>query len=292
MARRTSPSSPCSAPPAAPIARASGPAFCSTISRRKAAPAGAMRACPTRSGSSPAPRAAWSPAPISSRSPPRAASRAWSRRSKPTFSASRRRERRIAAPYPIPRDSLTPVVQRLVRDDLPSILRPGRPATDRGRSLEDQWATLDRSFKEIAEAERVGRAPSIIVSPMLVESGAPAFFTNLDLGELRERSLGLEERTPISTASRSSCSTPSPRRGPALTLATAVRLNATFPYVSPAVSLPTIPAPARRRRRLLRQLRRRPRHRLPADAQREGVDSGELLRRRRASGPRLPQRPA
>ena len=145
--------------------------------------------------------------------------------------------RRIA----IPRDSLTPVAQRLVRGDLPRILLPGRPATDRGRALDAQWATLARSFAAVAPAEREGRAPSIVFSPMLVESGAPAFVTNLDLTELRRRSLGREDRETDINRESVELFDAFPQVWETLTMATVVRLNATFPYVSPAVSLPTIP---------------------------------------------------
>jgi hypothetical protein len=116
------------------------------------------------------------------------------------------------------------------------------PHTDRGRVLEDQWSTLRATFSDIAEAERVGRAPSIIFSPMLVESGAPAFLTNLNLREMRERSLGFDEAPQLDLDKESvELFNAFPYAANAMTLATAVRLNATFPYVSPAVSLPTIP---------------------------------------------------
>ncbi len=87
---------------------------------------------------------------------------------------------------PIPRDSLTPVARQMVRGDLPAILRRGRPKTDRGRALEAQWTTLKRSFRSLVEAERAGRAPSIIVSPMLIESGAPAFLIDIRMDAVAE----------------------------------------------------------------------------------------------------------
>ena len=142
---------------------------------------------------------------------------------------------------PIPRDSLTAVAQRIVRGDLPRVFLPGRPATDRGRVLDRQWRTLAVSFADLAPAERDGRAPSLIISPMLVESGAPAFLSNLDLSAMRRRSLGLEDAETDINRESVELFEAFPDAWSAMPVATAVRLNATFPYVSPAVSLPTRP---------------------------------------------------
>ncbi|TVQ53573.1 MAG: hypothetical protein EA355_13205 [Rhodobacteraceae bacterium] len=142
---------------------------------------------------------------------------------------------------PIPRDSLTPIVQQMVRKDMVSVFLPFRPAFDRGRALDCQWRTLQRSFADVRAAEAEGRAPSLIISPMLVESGAPAFLSNLDLKPLRERTL--PEGADKALVNRESVELfdAFPEAHATLSLATAVRLNATFPYVSPAVSLPTRP---------------------------------------------------
>src|SRR5690606_38473534 len=82
--------------------------------------------------------------------------------------------------HPIARDSLSPVVHRLASRDLLQLVTPWRPQHDRGRTLDAQWATLGRSFASLRDAEAEGRAPSIILSPMLVETGALALFSNLD----------------------------------------------------------------------------------------------------------------
>src|SRR5690606_35641778 len=74
--------------------------------------------------------------------------------------------------HPIARDSLSPVVHRLVTRDLGHLIAPWRPRNDRGRVLDRQWGTLARSFAAIRGAEAQGLAPSIILSPMLVETGA------------------------------------------------------------------------------------------------------------------------
>lgn len=143
--------------------------------------------------------------------------------------------------HPIARDSLSPVVHRLASRDLLQLVTPWRPVSDRGRTLDGQWATLARSFASLRDAEAEGRAPSIILSPMLVETGALALFSNLDLTALRRR--GLPPNAGPGDENKSSVEVfrAFPGAHAAMALATAVRLNATFPYVSPAISLPTRP---------------------------------------------------
>ena len=149
----------------------------------------------------------------------------------------RGRRRRI----PIPRDSLSTVIQRFIRRDMLGAFKPGVRPIDRGVMLENQWLTLRRSFAAIAAGEAAGLCPSIIFSPMLIETGSVAFISNLDLTELRKLRLqpgeGMEALNDHSVELFDAF--PSARE--TLTLATAVRLNATFPYISPAISLPVIP---------------------------------------------------
>ncbi len=155
--------------------------------------------------------------------------------------------RHMAAPdgddrnHPIARDSLSPVVHRMVSRDLLQLVTPWRPLSDRGRTLDRQWATLGRSFASLHGAEAEGRAPSIILSPMLVETGALALFSNLDLTAIRRR--GLPPTAAPGDENKSSVEVfrAFPGSHAAMDIATAVRLNATFPYVSPAISLPTRP---------------------------------------------------
>lgn len=156
----------------------------------------------------------------------------------------RGRRRRI----PIPRDSLSAVVQQFIRRDLPLAFWPGRRLVDRGVMLENQWLTLRRPFGEIAASEAQGLCPSIVFSPMLIETGSVAFVSNLDLTAMRELRLQPHERTLPPDQKRSALNRHSvevfdafPAAQDTLTLATAVRLNATFPYVSPALSLPVVP---------------------------------------------------
>ena len=154
---------------------------------------------------------------------------------------------RMAAPdgddrqHPIARDSLSPVVHRLASRDLLQLVTPWRPQHDRGRTLDAQWATLGRSFASLRDAEAEGRAPSIILSPMLVETGALALFSNLDLTALRRRGLPPNARPGDENKSSVEIFRAFPGSHAAMDIATAVRLNATFPYISPAISLPTRP---------------------------------------------------
>ncbi len=145
---------------------------------------------------------------------------------------------------PIPRDSLTPVVQRLLRQDFPRIFWPARIRRDRGHLLDEQWQTLHLSFAELADSERAGKATSVILSPMLAESGAPAFFSNLSLTAIRARGIGASEGRTRDDINKESVEVFEvfPRAHREMKLATAVRLNATFPFVSPSISLPVRPS--------------------------------------------------
>jgi hypothetical protein len=128
------------------------------------------------------------------------------------------------------KDCLAPVVRQLVLVDIPSIFWWWAPRTDRGRVLEAWWTSntdggLAQAFSELATGERDGWRPSLIVSPTIVEGGSRLLISNLDLEglgggyELFRDFPGLD-----------------------LKLCTALRMNAAFPYVTPAVNLPTTPA--------------------------------------------------
>ena len=131
-------------------------------------------------------------------------------------------------------DSLTPVVREMVVGDLPFALADVRRRRDRGRALEQAWvantrrspeSAIGQPLRELSEGEWEGWRPSLIVSPTLAGQGRPLLISNLQLGALGG---GLELFTLIPSAEK-------------LTVATALRLNAAFPYVSPDVPLPTDP---------------------------------------------------
>ena len=60
----------------------------------------------------------------------------------------------------------------MVQRDIPMIVCPiAYQKVDRGVVLENQWKTLAIPFVHLYEEEKQGRRPSIVVSPMVIESG-------------------------------------------------------------------------------------------------------------------------
>ena len=131
-------------------------------------------------------------------------------------------------------DSLSAIAQQLVQKDLFNTFRPGRALSDRGRTLDEQWGKLNVTFEQQRAEEEAGRRPSLILSPMIAETGQPLLISNLDLtGISGTGAAGAQQTLDLFKA------LPDASRG--LTLATAVRMSATFPLITPSVSLPTIP---------------------------------------------------
>jgi hypothetical protein len=144
------------------------------------------------------------------------------------------------------RDSLTPVITQMILSDLPAVFSPARQSDDRGRVLERVWeervAGNDRNvevagspargagdglgveFSTLAPGERDGWRPSLIISPMILEGNDRLLITNLNLEGMAD---GLEFFRHFHNAH--------------LKVSTALRMNAAFPYVTPAVKLPTNP---------------------------------------------------
>ena len=137
-------------------------------------------------------------------------------------------------------DSLSPVVQRLVQRDVPLIFWPrSYQATDRGTVFEDEWTLLKNTkFVDLRTKEMDGSIPSLIVSPMIIETGSRLLISNLDV-----------DAVAAPTAGSKIAYVPSGRvffrRFPgaqqSFMLKTAARMSASFPYVLPAVNLPTDP---------------------------------------------------
>ena len=154
------------------------------------------------------------------------------------------------------RDFLTPATHTLVNHDLVSLFVPVTQDYDRGQALEDALKVAFRGqlhvpFVELRPGEAAGWRPSLIFAPMLVEDGRQLFISNLGLRSVTQnRAFVLGE---------SDTKAPTDPEGFALlsregveffklfpdatqfTLATAARMSASFPYVMPAVSLPTNP---------------------------------------------------
>ena len=132
-------------------------------------------------------------------------------------------------------DSLEPAARKLIFGDLSPL--PFRAWADRGYALERAWEdrtkVLGSTFADLWAGEKEGWRPSLVVSPVIVEDGRRLLISNLDLEALTKPGHGdsvsaLELRRMIPGAER-------------LRLSSAVRMSASFPYVTPAVELPTIP---------------------------------------------------
>ena len=152
-------------------------------------------------------------------------------------------------------DSLTPVVRHLVTADLPRAFWPWRQKDDhdRGVELEQLWETLATTFDQMKDGERAGWRPSLVISPMIVEVGRRLLISNLDLGIVA----AIGGRLPITMSTTAGAAAavvarlyarsaaeffrifPNARKD--FRLQTAIRMSATFPLASPAVSLPTDP---------------------------------------------------
>lgn len=154
-------------------------------------------------------------------------------------------------------DWLTPLVERLVTNDVPGFLSPFPSPTDRGVALEQAWSKgldgdLDMTFADLADRERAGWCPSLAFSPMMIEDGRRLLVSNLDLRHPASNDghlLGYGEDVPPALADLNRNYSHDalelfrlfPRSRDRFTVATAVRMSASFPYLSPAVPLPTKP---------------------------------------------------
>jgi hypothetical protein len=174
----------------------------------------------------------------------------------------------------IGQDALTPISQRLLFFDLPGAFLPGGSQYDRGLALEQAWdgyldGALEKPFEQLAPGEAEGWRPSLVLSPMLVEDGRRLLISNLYLRPLVEttgRFLTADPSGASGTTTATMDGSPGvnrpkggfqkdprysltaleffqlfPDRWSRFKLATAVRLNASFPYASPVAALPTNP---------------------------------------------------
>ena len=127
---------------------------------------------------------------------------------------------------PLPRQTLSAVAQHTLENDLPSIFWGGWTGIDRGKVLEGQWLQLR---KPVSFLGSVIFRPSIIFSPMIVDSGKQLLISDLDLSRLA----AVKNREAVELFAHF------PEVRETFNIRTAVRMQATFPYISPAVSLPT-----------------------------------------------------
>jgi hypothetical protein len=154
---------------------------------------------------------------------------------------------------PLPRDSLSDVLQQLAACDILHTIVPVSfkgdtitppeisCASDRGRTLQSHWATLDQSFAKHAAAVKDGLAPSIIFSPMIAETGQPLLISDLDLKNIEAEEPPNESTNRYNRQHKLEFFKVFPRSFDKFTLQTAARINAAFPIISPAVVLPIDP---------------------------------------------------
>jgi hypothetical protein len=147
-------------------------------------------------------------------------------------------------------DYITPLAGELFFRDLPGMFSPWPRSQDRGRRLEQEWGRrmpgLTLTFDRLAALEKEGRCPSLIFSPMMVEDGRRLLISNLDLRYVASNDGNLVEQQAPPTLRKFSRSARElfrlhPEAASRLSVATAARLSASFPYFTPAVHLPTWP---------------------------------------------------
>jgi hypothetical protein len=151
-------------------------------------------------------------------------------------------------------DHLSPLMHRWMFHDLPIYLLAPHTYADRSQVLEDDLNSalkkapnagpvLDQGFGDLRALEGQGRLPSLVFSPMTVEDGRRVLISNLDLHYMTETLLdpgkGTDKSTRLSTSALELFKL-FPEAG-SFKLGTAARLNAAFPYFSPACELPTRP---------------------------------------------------
>ena len=168
-------------------------------------------------------------------------------------------------------DYLSPITRQYILRDLPFAIFPWRQSYDRGHALEDamvhggKLTELGSTFSQLLDAESQGQIPSLVFSPMLVEDGRRLLISNLELDDLTTidgENLLSESRSEIVKLIESETQkTLKPRENlefrkinaisaveffhlfpqarDTFQVVTAVRMNATFPVVTPTGVLPT-----------------------------------------------------
>ncbi|MGZ3387094.1 MAG: hypothetical protein ACXVB5_19580, partial [Isosphaeraceae bacterium] len=168
-------------------------------------------------------------------------------------------------------DYLGPITRQYILRDVPFAIFPCRQSYDRGHALEDAMVNggklteLGYTFSQLLDAERQGQIPSLVFSPMLVEDGRRLLISNLDLDDLTTvdgKDLLSESRSEIVELIESETRQKLlprdslefrkinaisaveffrlfPQARDTFQVVTAVRMNATFPVVTPVGVLPT-----------------------------------------------------
>lgn len=133
-------------------------------------------------------------------------------------------------------DALDNVTKYLALHDVPALFLPAR-IPDRGFALEQAWKenapSMKRTFDELRTVERTGRVPSLIYSPASLDDGRRMLVSNLQLDYMTRHTV--DGTAPTRSAVQFFEIFP---KAP-LTVATAARMSASFPWVSSAAELPT-----------------------------------------------------
>ena len=176
-------------------------------------------------------------------------------------------------------DYLSPITRQYMLRDLPFAIFPWRQSYDRGHALEDAMVNegklteLGYTFAQLLDAESQGQIPSLVFSPMLVEDGRRLLISNLELDDITtiDGAVLSEDRSESKSRSeigelikrqtqkmqkmqkrrknlefRKIIAIPAveffhlfPQARDTFQVVTAVRMNATFPVVTPTGVLPT-----------------------------------------------------
>jgi hypothetical protein len=154
------------------------------------------------------------------------------------------------------RDSLTELARAWFFADAWRTFSPSPNRGDRGRRLQERWqaellpsgADIGVRLAELRDEEARGRLPTFVYAPMIVEDGRRLLLSNASLARVVRAELPWVARAPGQAWERSASSTSAyhlhdlnAAAFERITLATAARLSASFPYVSPATVLPTAP---------------------------------------------------
>jgi hypothetical protein len=161
----------------------------------------------------------------------------------------------VFGPHPDPilqieRDGLSRLASYYIFHDIPKALLPFIWGRHRGDIIEDNWRdnfdwTCHRTFVDLRISELQGDVPSLIFSPMMIEDGRRLVFSNLELGWLGQCfGRELKDRRPDQLYSQSAVEFRQLFGSSIIDsfpLLSAVRLNASFPFVMPASSIPVAP---------------------------------------------------
>ncbi|MRG95701.1 patatin-like phospholipase family protein [Polyangium spumosum] len=155
----------------------------------------------------------------------------------------------------VAKECLSRVAASLVFSDVPSRVLSWLEGSareelhDRGTALENAFVenmpSLGTKLSDLDRNEKDGWCPSLVWSPMLVEKGKRLLVSNLGLDPLLVQhgpAIGEEGTTVVYSRSGYELGRlfPEPFKT-TLRLATAARMSASFPFVSPAATLPTVP---------------------------------------------------